>query len=50
MINASDPGDPSKEPWWEIPGGGMDPGETSADAARREIVEETGISDLELGP
>lgn len=28
----------------------MDPGETSAQAAHREIIEETGITDFELGP
>ncbi len=50
LINSIDPGDPSKEPWWEIPGGGIDPGESSAEAAKREIIEETGITDFELGP
>ena len=34
MINSSDPADRSKPPWWEIPGGGMDPGESSEEAAR----------------
>jgi 8-oxo-dGTP pyrophosphatase MutT (NUDIX family) len=29
---------------WEIPAGGMDPGETPADAAARETLEETGWS------
>lgn len=50
MINSVDPVDRAKAPWWEIPGGGMDPGETSDQAAAREIVEETGITDFELGP
>lgn len=50
MVNAIDPGDRSKPPWWEIPGGGMDPGESSEQAALREVHEETGITNVEIGP
>lgn len=50
LIQARDPADPAKGEWWEIPGGGMDPSESSADAARRELREETGIVDAEIGP
>lgn len=50
LINGRDPADPSKPPWLEIPGGGIDPGEDSAVAVARELYEETGISDAEIGP
>lgn len=35
---------------WTMPGGGLEPGETPWDGARRELWEETGWSDLEPGP
>ena len=30
--------------WWQMPQGGIDPGETPIEAARRELWEETGIT------
>jgi 8-oxo-dGTP diphosphatase len=34
---------------WSIPGGRVQPGETDAEAVRREVFEETGLS-VDLGP
>ena len=43
----SDPGGPS---FWFTVGGGLEPGESLHEAAAREIREETGFADAELGP
>ncbi len=50
LLQARDPADPTKPPWWEIPGGGIDPGESSAHAAARELAEECGITEAAVGP
>jgi 8-oxo-dGTP pyrophosphatase MutT (NUDIX family) len=41
---------PAMTVYWITPGGGCDPGESFEDAARRELMEETGLSVDDLGP
>ncbi|MGW3960107.1 NUDIX hydrolase [Amycolatopsis sp. NPDC005003] len=48
LIHARDPDNPGHH-WWELPGGGQDPGEKLEDTARREIAEETGLVLDEIG-
>ena len=50
LIHAADPGNSTSEPWWEIPGGGIDPGESSAHCAARELHEEGGFDSVSVGP
>ncbi|HEY9439274.1 MAG TPA: NUDIX hydrolase [Streptomyces sp.] len=49
LIHGFEPGDPAQT-WWFTPGGGLEGDETREEAARREVIEETGIADIDLGP
>jgi len=42
--------DPNGQVWWATPGGGADAGESPEETVRRELIEEAGLHELELGP
>jgi len=44
------PGRPRPSIFWITPGGAVEDGESDEEAVRRELWEETGIADIEIGP
>ncbi|MFF7362597.1 NUDIX domain-containing protein [Streptomyces sp. NPDC008125] len=49
LMHGFEPEDPGTR-WWFTPGGGLEGDESHEEAARRELAEETGITEVELGP
>jgi len=41
---------PSGKTFWATPGGGIEEGESSVEAIRRELAEETGLVEVDVGP
>ncbi|WP_106409561.1 NUDIX hydrolase [Streptomyces odonnellii] len=49
LLHGFEPDDPGDD-WWFTPGGGLEGDESREEAAVRELAEETGITQVELGP
>jgi 8-oxo-dGTP pyrophosphatase MutT (NUDIX family) len=49
LLHGHEPDDLADD-WWFTPGGGLEGDESREEAALRELAEETGITEVELGP
>ncbi|MET8829120.1 NUDIX hydrolase [Streptomyces sp. NPDC004610] len=49
LLHGHEPDDPADD-WWFTPGGGVEGDETRERAALRELAEETGVTEVVLGP
>jgi 8-oxo-dGTP pyrophosphatase MutT (NUDIX family) len=49
LLRGHEPEDPARS-WWFTPGGGLEGNESRQDAAVRELAEETGITEADIGP
>ncbi|MEU8589625.1 NUDIX hydrolase [Streptomyces sp. NPDC048664] len=49
LLHGHEPDDPTDD-WWFTPGGGVEGEESREQAALRELAEETGVTEVDLGP